>query len=255
MSPTLCQGRKDVKPVKASKYDHLRFIDVLFSLAALDEYVLTMSVLDDVEGVDDLLHLIRLHRSVWVPLCVLANSFTAGKVISKLKPHLPVHLKSWIQDCGRMSHYSAQVGERLNKNVKAVYSKLLTTPQKHKLAAEVLPFLHIKQPTTYYPDIHFKEDKYYYFDNEMAIVQFKSSLVSGTSIKGKIFRYDQEQLEIKCSEYPRNIIGFYVYSLVSLSLTVPIKGISGSVNAVTAGDLGYTSFQKDSLVVPARSGI
>ncbi|GKT21349.1 hypothetical protein ADUPG1_004456, partial [Aduncisulcus paluster] len=36
LSPTLCQGRKDVKPVKVSKYDHLRFIDVLFSLAALD---------------------------------------------------------------------------------------------------------------------------------------------------------------------------------------------------------------------------
>ncbi|GKT32226.1 hypothetical protein ADUPG1_006423 [Aduncisulcus paluster] len=184
----------------------------------------------------------------------MANSFTAGKVISKLKPHLPVHLKSWIQDCGRMSHYSAQVGERLNKNVKAVYSKLLTTPQKHKLAAEVLPFLHLKQPTISYPDINFKEGRYYFYDNEMGIVQFKSS-VSSTVIKGRVFRYDQEQLEISCSEYPRNIIGFYIYSLVSPSLSVPIKGISGRVNAVTAGDLGYTSFDKDKLIVPVRSGI
>ncbi|GKT28030.1 hypothetical protein ADUPG1_000370, partial [Aduncisulcus paluster] len=213
--------------VTTETHGHLRFKDVLFMTVSLDDYVLKMAMAKPGEDVNEIIELARIHRAIWIPLCVLARVISTNRGISKVKPHYITHIEEWIEKCGSLRHYSAQ------------------------LAAEVLPFLHISESDARVPDICFKEDDYYFFDSANGVIKYQSC-VDGIA-KGTIYTYFGEQVELACRGYGANIIGLYIYSLTADSGYVALARISEKTKAATAGQLKYEGIDSTKLIVPVRS--
>ncbi|GKT18595.1 hypothetical protein ADUPG1_011338 [Aduncisulcus paluster] len=202
------------------------------------------------------------HRRIFIPLCVKASVISASKVtqggeerysVRKSKTHFISHLEDWVKDCGPMGPFSAQVGERLNKSVLNGYKHIRTHPQRHILAAEVLPFLNLTpiKPTTI-PCTKFIKDKFYYFiypghEDFYDAFRFSALCEDQKKVKGIHYTYiDGNQMEVN------GVIGFYIYTEVG-ETEILASNIYDRFDAALAKDLGYCSIEKSALIVPVRS--
>ncbi|GKT30249.1 hypothetical protein ADUPG1_005448, partial [Aduncisulcus paluster] len=102
------------------------------------------------------------------------------------------HLWSWVEKCGPIGSYSAEVGERLNQRVYRCYRFIRTQKERHLLASKSLPFLHIAPsiPSSGKP-LRFHNGLYYlyrHFDEDDSILKF-DKVVDDTTVSGRVYGY------------------------------------------------------------------